>query len=187
VTFFDWDGDGDDEVLVRSLRGSADHPDEQRATIWTARALDGGAARLVPYEPAAAFTIVGVRDVDGDGRPDLLVSFFGAGQDASPTAHTFLAHSLADGTFSLRDVAAVTWAQKACPNDPKLDLSTKAPDDFDTTLADDIACALVWGHDTKELAAELGKACRAPAFADAGGCPAWARRMVQTKPPLSLR
>jgi hypothetical protein len=182
VAFFDWDGDGDDEVLVRGTRG----PDEQRATVWAFRMLDGGAARIVPYEPTTALTIVGARDVDGDGRPDLLVSFFGTSRDAPPTTHRFLAHSLADGTFSLRDSVAVTWAEKECPSGPKLDLGQKTPADFDSSLADDMACALVWGRDPKDLAADVAKACR-PASADAGTCPAWARLIVKTKPPLSLR
>jgi hypothetical protein len=182
VAFFDWDGDGDDEVLVRGTRG----PDEQRATVWAFRPLDGGAARIAPYEPTAPLTIVGARDVDGDGRPDLLVSFFGTSREAPPTTHRFLAHSLTDGTFSLRDAAAVTWAEKECPSEPKLDLAQKTPADFDSTLADDMACTLVWGRDPKDLAADVAKACRA-ASADAGTCPAWARLIVKTKPPLSLR
>lgn len=185
VTFFDWDGDGDDEVLVEAARGAADAPDEQRAIVWTFRAVDGGASRVVPYEPSAALTIVGVRDVDGDGRPDLLVSFFGTSHDGLPTTHRFLAHSLPDGGFSLRDAAAVTWAQKECPSDPKLDLAQKTPADFDSSLADDVACALLWGHDPKELTAELGKACHVAA--DAGSCPTWARLQAKAKPPLSLR
>ncbi len=193
ATFFDWDGDGEDELFVRGIRGAADHPTEQRSTVWTFHTADAG-ARIQPYAAATnlapagqALTITDVRDVDGDGRPDLLATFFGVGPDAPPTTHQFMAHSLDGGAFSLRDAAAVAFAQKQCPSDPNLDLATKSPSDFDDTLADAIACALLWGHTPKEEAAALAKGCAAARAADAGVCPVWAQRMVQTKPPLSLR
>ncbi len=171
VTFFDWDGDGDDEVFVRGTRGTNDRPDEERAQVWTFQTTDAG-SRIAPYPPAASFTMIGVQDIDGDGRPDLMVTFFPTGKDGSPTSRRFAAHSLKDGTFSLRDAAAVSWAEKQCPTDPALDFAQ-----FDSGAADALVCALVWGHD-------LSKFCRTP---EAGACPPWAEKLVKTKPPLSLR
>jgi hypothetical protein len=101
-----------------------------------------------------------------------MVTFFPTGKDGPPTSRRFAAHSLKDGTFSLRDAAAVAWAEKQCPTDPPLDFAQ-----FDPGAADALVCSLVWGHD-------LSKFCRTP---EAGACPAWAEKLVKTKPPLSLR
>ncbi len=171
VAFFDYDGDGDDEVFVRGTRGSGDRADEERAQVWTFATTDAG-SRIAPYPPASSLTIIGALDVDSDGRPDLMVTFFGTGRSAPPTSRRFAAHSLADGTFSLRDTAAVTWAEKQCPSDPTLDLSG-----FDSGTADAMVCALVWGRD-------LSRACHA---LESGACPPWAEKLSKTKPPLSLR
>ena len=181
VLFFDWDGDGDDEVFVRGTRGSGDVPEEERAQVWSfqtgdaAARVDGSAAggtsrmAIAPYPPASSFTIIGTQDVDADGRPDLMVTFFGTGLAAPPTSRRFAAHSLKDGTFSVRDAAAVTWAEKQCPNDPTLDLSQ-----FDGAVADAMICSEMWGHD-------LSKACAGKS------CPPWAEKLAKTKPPVSLK
>jgi hypothetical protein len=143
-------------------------PDEERSQVWTFRTADSG-ARIAPYPPATSFTPIGIQDVDTDGRPDLVVTFFGTGKDAPPTSRRFAAHSLADGSFSIKDAAAVAWAQKQCPSDPQLDLST-----FDGAVADAMICSAIWGHD-------LSKACSGKS------CPPWADKLAKTKPPLSLK
>ncbi len=198
ASFFDYDGDGEDEVFVRTTLGTYDHVQEQRSTLFTFRpsAADAGAdaaagdagakTHIVPYPPAASLSIDTTRDADEDGRPDLLVT---VGPASSPVGVRLLAHSLPDGTFSMRDAAAVTWAQKQCPQDPKLDLSTKTAADFGQKLADDIVCALLWGHD-KDLAAGIAKACPRTAEVadvDAGVCPGWAKQLVGVRPAILLR
>jgi hypothetical protein len=171
ISFFDYDGDGDDEVFLRGTRGNGDRADDERGQVWTFATSDAG-TRIAPYPPSASFTILGTQDIDSDGRPDLMISFVGAGKDAPPTSRRFAAHSLKDGTFSIRDTAAVTWAEKQCPSDPTLDLSQ-----FDAGTADAMVCALVWGRD-------LSKACRG---LESGACPPWAEKLSKTKAPLSLR
>ncbi len=181
VLFFDWDGDGDDEVFVHGVRGTGDQPEEERAQIWSFLSGDAG-TRIAPFPPSSSFTIVGTQDVDADGRPDLMVTFFGTGKDAPPTSRRFAAHSLKDGTFSVKDTAAVTWGEKQCPSDPTLDLSS-----FDGAVADAMVCAEIWGHD-------LSKACP-PRVRSAGtessgagkSCPPWAEKLAKTKPPVSLK
>jgi hypothetical protein len=168
VLFFDWDGDGDAEVFVRGTRGAGDIPDEESARVWTFQAGDGG-ARIAPYAAASSLTIVGTQDVDADGRPDLMVTFFGTGKDAPPTSRRFAAHALQDGTFSLKDTAAVGWAEKQCPSDPEL-----YDYHFDGAVADAMICAEIWGHD-------LSKACAGKS------CPPWAEKLAKTKPPVTLK
>jgi hypothetical protein len=171
VAFFDWDGDGEDEVFVRGAR-----PGEERSVVWTFKNN-----AIAPYAPAAPFKIASVRDVDGDGRPDAIVELFGTGIDAPPTTHEFIAHSLADGTFTLHDATAVAWAEKQCPSDPKLDVSTKSPSDFDASVADALVCELLWGADPKKLEGAVAAACKS------APCPTWAVSMMHAKPGLSLR
>jgi len=188
ASFFDYDGDGEDEVFVRTTIGTYDRVEQQQSGIFTFRGAgpDGGKARIVPYPPASSLGIDTTRDADDDGRPDLLVSI---GPASAPVGIRLLAHSLPDGTFSMRDAVAVGWAQKQCPQDPKLDLSTKSASDFGQKLADDIACALLWGHD-KDLGAGVAKACPRTAEVaapDSGVCPAWAKQLVGTRPAIQLR
>ena len=168
VLFFDWDGDGDDEVFARGVRGTGDVPDEERAQVWTFHTGDAG-SRIAAYPPSSGFTLIGTQDIDADGRPDLVVTFFGTGIAAPPTSRRFAAHSLKDGTFSVRDAAAVTWAEKQCPSDPTLDLSH-----FDGAVADAMICAQMWGHD-------LSKSCAG------ASCPPWAEKLAKMKPPVSLK
>ena len=156
--FFDFDGDGEDEIVV---------------SRWTSTFLYAfKRGRIVPYPPAAGLDIGAVKDVDGDGRPDLLVRPFG---DDPPTTVELLAHALPDGTFTFHDALAVKHAQALCPSDAPVTRNAT-----DEELANGIACARLWGHD----ASALGKAlCEG----DAGKCPPWVRPMLWTKPPLSLR
>jgi hypothetical protein len=173
VLFFDWDGDGDDEVFVRGIRGTNDIPDEERAQVWSFQTGDAG-TRIAPYPPSSSFTIIGTQDVDADGRPDLMVTFFGTGKDGPPTSRRFAAHSLADGTFSVKDAAAVIWAEKQCPTDPASSFTAEPDASFDGATADVIVCGEIWGHDMSKYCA--GKSC-----------PAWTQKLVKTKPPLSLK
>jgi len=186
ASFFDYDGDGEEEVFVRTTIGTYDRVEQQQSAIFTFGSPDAGKARIVPYAPATSLAIDTTRDADDDGRPDLLVAI---GPASAPVGIRLLAHSLPDGTFSLRDAVAVGWAQKQCPQDPKLDLSTKSASDFGQKLADDVACALLWGHD-KDLGAGIAKACPRTAEVpapDSGVCPAWAKALVGTRPAIQLR
>ncbi len=159
VTFFDWDGDGEDEVVIGRW-----------TSIFVYTFKHG---HIVSYAPASHLTVSGADDVDNDGRPDLLIMPFG---DAPPTTLEFVAHSLADGSFTLHDAVAINRAQSMCPSDAPIALDAR-----EDVLANEIACALVWGRDPNALRKEL---C---GERDAATCFPWVKSMLATKPPLSLR
>ena len=115
---FDYDGDGTPEVAVYESRFDHTRSPQVRLTLWT---YQGG--KVKPYPPSASLPAVGIRDVDEDGRPDLLLDTRdeelcdppGPGLNCIPGAHTSLrpdaiAHSLPDGTFSTSDAVATKWS-----------------------------------------------------------------------------
>jgi hypothetical protein len=123
---FDYDGDGEPELLLHvqtSEHSESGIADEQ---VWTQHG--GGVKR---YPPAAAIAATFERDVDGDGRPDLLYTGEPRGRvegQSSPT-HTTIpeglllaAHSLPDGTFSTSDAAAA-----GCVRATSADLTQRRP------------------------------------------------------------
>ena len=158
VAFFDFDGDGEDEAVIGRWTS---------IFVYTFKR-----GRIAPYAPASGFTIDEVKDIDGDGRPDLLLRPFG---DA-PTTLQLYAHSLPDGAFTVHAAVAVQHAPAVCPRDAPVPLGGVS----DEVLANDLACSLLWGHDPKALSKEL-------CSGEAGPCPGWVKPMLATKPPLSLR
>jgi len=70
----------------------------------------------------------------------------------------------------------VKRAQSLCPTDAPVALGAS-----EEVVANDVACSLLWGHDPKALRKQL---CETNA--DAGSCFPWLRRMLATRPLLSL-
>lgn len=129
LAVFDFDGDGRSE-LAGALTESHDETGDRSTQLLT----PVGAA-LVPYEPAAAFsgTIVEMRDLDADGRPDfvsLLPWFeggFGYSESSSGSGGPYtLHHALADGTFSSHDDVARAYTREVC-RDSLLEGTTLVP------------------------------------------------------------
>ncbi|MGC4064171.1 MAG: hypothetical protein QM784_05920 [Polyangiaceae bacterium] len=101
---FDWDGDGEDEFFVLASMTQLNRT-QTMGRIWTYRS---GVIRL--YWPTHDLHIVGINDIDADGRPDLEV-YIGGGLYLSTSYHKWMlsdplnliAHSLADGKFTFRE------------------------------------------------------------------------------------
>jgi len=119
------------------------------AELWSYRA--GKVVRL----PQAPSGIRLVRDLDNDGRPDLLISpfqgklAFGICYDVFDANHgessegLFAAHSLPDATFTLTDGVAIDFAKAWCEAPPSLGSSANA--------YRAIPCGRAWGMDARSL------------------------------------
>jgi hypothetical protein len=168
---FDYDGDGEPEavVVVKMVDYDEDggSPISFRGRIWTVHA---GALRL--YPPARSFIVEEIRDVDGDGRPDIITHEpyvdsatinCGSGDGYSVYGPALLVHSLPDGTFSLADAQAMLFAKRECavkPSPVLLIIQDFQPEMVDfSRSAKNVACARLWGVDERTLRAEIALRC----------------------------
>jgi hypothetical protein len=140
---FDFDGDGEPEIYV-AVREQGD--EGHRALQNDLLTFDGHTVKR--YAPASGYAIDAVRDVDGDGRPDLAIfakytdTLEGcwAGFPYDWPDAKFVAHSLPDGTFSTDDAAARAHARKWCASPP-----TKIGSSYDAI------CARLWASTPFEV------------------------------------
>lgn len=196
---FDFDGDGSDEFIVYGDGGFHEGESFAFGAVWTFR--DGA---IVPYKGAANIPFVDVKDVTGDGRPDLL--FHGAfdsvvesscsGFGFRITGPLFVAHAREDGTFATNDAAADLSIRKQCPKPPGSIVMMRADDpnriDEERTF-NNVACARVWGMPTARLKDSIVRGCRNAKVRlecdeKRGECTQQAEMLewATRKPPLSL-
>jgi len=208
---FDFDGDGSIEVRVTASY----HAHEAEPQGWDG-VLTHRAGRIALYEPALRFreasrprsivTAAGeesdcvFRDVDGDGRPDIVHrpyrkrvgSVFGFSLDEIEDI-PFVAHALPSGQFATDDDVARRFALTTCPARPK---TIAVRRDGGTDLVDtarNVACARVWGDSAAAVLTGLGKACAryVPDEPTAeehppGTCVDWLAGFAKAAPPLTL-
>jgi hypothetical protein len=153
---FDFDGDGDDEVLLRTGYERWDER-ERSGQLLTAR---GGS--IAPYPRAAGINIQFMDDIDEDGRPDLLT--FGpyvpestsCGPEPNSQQYVYLAaHSLLGGGFSMTDAEAIAYAKRACPEKPR----AIEIDKLGANSMLDVRCARLWGMSSQDAVKAIQKAC----------------------------
>ena len=125
-----------------------------RGRVWTARE-----GKVTLYGPASELIAEELRDVDGDGRPDIIIhgpyadttTIWCGSEDAYPVyGPIVLAHSLADGTFAWADTQAVLFAKRSCAilPSPAIVDERERPQIVDfARSARNIACARLWGSD----------------------------------------
>jgi hypothetical protein len=170
-TLFDFDGDGVPEAIViveTTVLGESGRTFSlRRGRVWTAR---GPAIAL--YAPARDLAVEEARDLDGDGRPDLIgrgpyTAFApvacGSEEPYPVTGPALLFHSLPDGGFRADDPVARAFAQRDCAAAPSpVIVPEKAdPDGVDLAAsAGRLACARLWGVGEAALLAEIAAQCR---------------------------
>ncbi len=176
--FFDYDGDGDDEVIVF---GSADEEgyDPSVQEVWT---FKGGA--VLAYTPALGVSFEGTTDLDGDKRPDLIgrgpyarILAESESGDSYPVAPSiFVAVSQRDGSFDVHAPAAIEYARSKCGPRPQIDWATTF---FDDALAENVVCARLWGATAESLHAAAAARCT-----KSDRCPLWVSALMDVDPPF---
>ncbi len=108
---FDYDGDGRSELLLPVRQ--YEHASEGPRRLWVLTVTDDG--RIVEYAPQLK-SIVWAEDVDGDGRPDLMLDPDDTLTNTDYPTHSSvvrdgwrLAHSLPNGSFSTTDSVASSF------------------------------------------------------------------------------
>ena len=168
---FDYDGDGTPEITLHLLRGGlGEDPGEDAWTVWT---IAGG--NVVSYAPLARAAISNVTDADGDDRPDFLIT---TPYDhvlqfphmdwcmTQPMQLPLLLHSVAGGSFSTDDAAAVAYARETCAHWLALPLT-------DVSTAEDgyrwAACQRMAGHSEPDVLRAYAAACPVMTPSTCGG------------------
>lgn len=163
---FDYDGDGEEELVLHTVTHGTEQADTAHGEVLTFR--DGAVG---PYRRADGVEPEEARDVDGDGRPDLLTRapYRGEGDD-SPSDFTYsmagpalLAHSLADGGFSRDDAAARAHARTACP----ARLAAVFPTGNEIG-GSHVVCARVWGVPAADVVRAIRARCASVQEAGSG-------------------
>jgi len=176
-TFYDFDGDGEPEaiVLVETVETNESGRSftVRRGRVWSAA---GNQIELLPG--ARDFVVEEVRDVDGDGRPDLvtrgpyaaLTTLKCGGEEPYPVSGPpLLAHAVVGGTFAWSDAVALDFARRGCSAVPQpVMVEAQGGIDF-AASARNVVCARLWVAATAPLAAEIASTCRARA---GSACPA---------------
>jgi hypothetical protein len=187
----DVDGDGEPELWLSI--GEKEHEGGSTVLALFLR-FRGGVVEPVPGLPENYQTL---RDVDGDGRVDVVYHpYTGSGDDPCTgfgyqvAGPPFLAHARPDGTFSTDDDEAKRHARSLCPAG-----AAELPEAPDEDWADPVICARLRGESPRAALRLLDKHCRPPRPGENGCEPApgvcsdyamraaWARQ----EPPLTLR
>jgi len=195
IEFVDLDPDTIPEAVVRS-RFDRDEAGRKRIEVF---AVNG----LYIYEMSRLWgaTVIDLRDGDGDGRADLIITPYSATERGCGTTDrlqpvlgpSLLLHATATG-FAVDD-ASLAFARKQCavpPTPPYRD-------------GDDIACARMWNVPAADVLASLAETCltygdvchdiglRPQDVADArelvvpAQCPAWYEAWAMLEPWVRFR
>jgi hypothetical protein len=157
---FDYDGDGEPELLLVAHAFAHEDASTTRTAIYTWK---DRAVKLYPGLPAG---VQKIEDLDKDGRPDLLYYPYSEVRSAACSGFDFrwdgpalVAHSLAGGAFSLDDQVARDHFALTCPP-PRGKSKPTANSPTDSTLPE--VCARLNGASEKDALRALQQACKKP-------------------------
>ncbi len=195
---YDFDGDGEDELIAIAHDQTKDGPRDPLAYIVE---LKNGNAQM--YAPAKDLPIFRVEDVDRDGRPDFVsygpyrarVPARCNGAPSQVVGPALLVHSLPNGMFSMTDDKALAFAKEHCekPGFTVARDDEKHVDDDQTFV--NIACARLWGMSEAQAVQAVAQNCNA--IRGEASCkdtslttcvyPAEMTAWARAKPPLVLK
>jgi hypothetical protein len=175
-TFHDFDGDGEPEAIV--LVETVETNESGRSfTVRRGRVWSAAGDQIGLLAGARDFAVEEVRDVDGDGRPDLithgpyaaLTTLKCGGEEPYPVSGPpLLAHALVGGTFAWSDAVALDFAGRGCSVMPPSVMVERQGIDF-AASARNVACARLRGATGASLVAEITAKCRP---VEGAACPA---------------
>lgn len=194
MALFDYDGDGEQELLWSVHTNVNEGPDLHASGVTTfARGAIAAFANTAEVSPTA------FADVDSDGRPDLVGSapYVGEGDD-SPSGFSYnmngpslLWRSLPNGAFARDDAAAQQYARRACP--ARVNTVFARTGEIEASTA--VVCARLWGVAPAAVHAAINRRCESVAEAESTRPSRRARcgdvrvlhRWVDLAPPLRLQ
>lgn len=193
---FDFDGDGTPEIIT-----SQEIKEDCEAGYSIIRIWKVQDRALVPYSHAPSAAIADVKDVDHDGRPDLISR--GAYKEASDTCvvdgdlgpPVFVHHSLPDGRFSEDHEVARTALRAHCPKLPLIPAWSPEGRAESQELSQSLICARAWKVSAAELLEKLAKQCRTWSAEQSACekealksrvCPSWIKQLIEVKPRVQL-
>ncbi len=195
-TFFDFDGDGEPEVLVNGISIDAG-PDEWGGLAWH-EAWSFYAGKWLKYAPLANKKFSRAEDFDKDGRPDLrtagpyesILAISGLQPSSEKIFEPiFLLHSLPSGDFSIDDSVAKKAVEEKCAKASSLPFKT-SPQNLNSDDASGIACARLHGASEADVMKKITSTCKGY-FEDvydqaADHCPIWTKQIAAVTPPFTL-
>ncbi len=179
--FFDFDGDGDEEVIVTGGAEEEGYSPELHE-VWT---FKGGA--VVGYVPALGLEFDGTLDLDGDRRPDLvgrgphskILAESEVGQSEPIAPRFFVYRSMPDGTFDVHSSASIAYAKTQCGPQSAVDFEGAT---FDDAFGTALVCARLWGTSASDLHAAADRRCHV-----GERCPLWVSALIDVDPPFTFR
>jgi hypothetical protein len=209
---YDFDGDGEEELVVTSGRAWAHEWLEAAPEVWVWTFTDGA---IRPYAAALGRINDDVIDWNRDGRPDLLRSEpyhaweMSCDKDGSTlvAVQRYLAWAAPDGSFRTSGAPAESFLTAQCPTRPASlvrlpqdrSLIGAAGNAHEVWWLDSVAtgralfCARAWGESAPALRAQLDRRCSS--YVESGTCtaplglrecPTWLRDWAELDPPTVI-
>ncbi len=190
---YDFDNDNISEFFVKVTRA-----DKVGGDIIYGFFNKFSGTRIEDYAPAKDLPVDELRDVDLDGRTDLILAYPVTGAPVikrcalgrNHYGHLrYLAHTLPDGHFTLNDQAAIDFAKKECPQRPSLELPEPA---HPAELLQAVRCLRTWGVEPEQILVQIRRVCGKESARDSctGACGPlqdYLFNYARFTPPLTLQ
>ena len=165
--YFDFDEDGDDEVMWTQQYWDQEDDDTEKARRTLAvKSFQNG--RIVNYDTKNHAE--SVADIDDDGKPDLVVgamhtvrmrSCGPTGEFSTPVGPSRVAFNMGNGEFSLTGKKAEKYYRDFCPANDSILKDVQDGEIIDNEqLQQNIVCAVLYGNSVDKIQSEINAFCQ---------------------------